>query len=100
MRPTPEMERAYVERVRLRARRQSQYQALRDKACITKDGEKIALLINAGLAVDLPHVHETGASGIGLFRTELQFMVAASFPRSAEQFSLYRAVLDASATSQ
>src|SRR6202030_3230506 len=57
--------------------------------------EKIALLINAGLAVDLPHVEETGAAGIGLFRTELQFMVAASFPRSAEQFSLYRAVLDA-----
>ena len=95
VRPTPEMERAYVERVRLRARRQSQYQALRDKPCITTDNEKIALLINAGLAVDLPHVQETGAAGIGLFRTELQFMVAASFPRSAEQFSLYRAVLDA-----
>ncbi len=95
VRPTPEMERAYVERVRLRARRQSQYQALRDKPCITTDNEKIALLINAGLAVDLPHVQEAGAAGIGLFRTELQFMVAASFPRSAEQFSLYRAVLDA-----
>jgi phosphotransferase system, enzyme I, PtsP len=95
VRPTPEMERAYVERVRLRARRQSQYQELRDKPCITTDNEKIALLINAGLAVDLPHVQETGAAGIGLFRTELQFMVAASFPRSAEQFSLYRAVLDA-----
>ena len=86
---------AYVERVRLRARRQSQYLALRDKPCVTKDGEKITLMINAGLAVDLPHVQETGAAGIGLFRTELQFMVAASFPRSAEQFSLYRAVLDA-----
>jgi phosphotransferase system, enzyme I, PtsP len=95
VRPTPEMERAYVERVRLRARRQSQYQELRDKPCITTDNEKIALLINAGLAVDLPHVQEAGAAGIGLFRTELQFMVAASFPRSAEQFSLYRAVLDA-----
>jgi phosphotransferase system, enzyme I, PtsP len=95
VRPTPEMERAYVERVRLRARRQSQYQALRDQPCITTDNEKIALLINAGLAVDLPHVQEAGAAGIGLFRTELQFMVAASFPRSAEQFSLYRAVLDA-----
>jgi phosphotransferase system enzyme I (PtsP) len=89
------MERAYVERVRLRARRQSQYLALRDKPCNTRDGEKISLMINAGLAVDLPHLEETGASGIGLFRTELQFMVAASFPRSAEQFSLYRAVLDA-----
>jgi phosphotransferase system enzyme I (PtsP) len=62
---------------------------------VTKDGTKIALLINAGLAVDLPHMEETGAAGIGLFRTELQFMVAASLPRSAEQFSLYRAVLDA-----
>src|SRR5437762_12188907 len=52
-------------------------------------------MINAGLAVDLPHIEETGAAGIGLFRTELQFMVAASFPRTAEQFALYRAVLDA-----
>src|SRR5882672_11447575 len=95
VRPTPDMEAAYIERVRLRARRQLQYLALREKPCLTKDGEKIALLLNAGLAVDLPHIDETGAAGIGLFRTELQFMVAASFPRSAEQFSLYRAVLDA-----
>ncbi|TMJ23913.1 MAG: GAF domain-containing protein, partial [Alphaproteobacteria bacterium] len=95
VRPSPDMERAYVERVRLRARRQSQFQALRETPCITRDGEKIALMINAGLAVDLPHIQETGACGIGLFRTELQFMVAASFPRSAEQFALYRAVLDA-----
>jgi phosphotransferase system, enzyme I, PtsP len=95
VRPSPDMEAAYVERVRLRARRQLQYLALRDKPCVTRDGEKVALMINAGLAVDLPHIEETGAAGIGLFRTELQFMVAASFPRNAEQFSLYRAVLDA-----
>jgi phosphotransferase system, enzyme I, PtsP len=95
VRPSPDMEAAYVERVRLRARRQLQYLALRDKPCVTKDGEKVALMINAGLAVDLPHIEETGAAGVGLFRTELQFMVAASFPRNAEQFSLYRAVLDA-----
>jgi phosphotransferase system enzyme I (PtsP) len=95
IRPTPDMEAAYVERVRLRARRQSQYLALRDKPCVTKCCEAITLMINAGLAVDLPHIEETGAAGVGLFRTELQFMVAASFPRAAEQFSLYRAVLDA-----
>jgi phosphotransferase system enzyme I (PtsP) len=95
MRPSPDMEAAYIERVRLRARRQLQYLALRDKPCATKDGQKVTLLINAGLAVDLPHIEETGAAGIGLFRTELQFMVAAAFPRTAEQFSLYRAVLDA-----
>jgi phosphotransferase system, enzyme I, PtsP len=95
VRPSPDMEAAYIERVRLRARRQLQYLALRDKPCVTKDGEKITLMINAGLPVDLPHLDETGAVGIGLFRTELQFMVAAAFPRTAEQFSLYRAVLDA-----
>jgi phosphotransferase system, enzyme I, PtsP len=53
------------------------------------------LLLNAGLSVDLPHIDDTGACGIGLFRTELQFMVAPSFPRTSEQYALYRAVLDA-----
>src|SRR5207249_7120148 len=62
-----------------------------------RDGEKVELMINAGLAVDLPHIDETGAVGIGLFRTELQFMVAASLPRPAEQFSRDRAGLDAAA---
>ena len=95
IRPLPDMEAAYAERVRLRARRQQQYLALRDKPCITKDGEEIKLMINAGLSVDLPHIEDTGAGGIGLFRTELQFMVAPSFPRTSEQYSLYRAVLDA-----
>jgi phosphotransferase system enzyme I (PtsP) len=95
IRPSPDLESAYAERVRLRARRQQQYMALRDKACVTKDGQPVSLMMNAGLLVDLPHIAETGAAGIGLFRTELQFMVAASFPRTSEQLSLYRAVLDA-----
>ena len=95
LRPLPDMEAAYAERVRLGARRQQQYQALRDLPCVTKDGQQIALLINAGLNVDLPHIADTGAAGIGLFRTELQFMVAPNFPRATEQFALYRAVLDA-----
>jgi phosphotransferase system enzyme I (PtsP) len=95
LRPPPDIESAYVERVKLRARRQAQYHALRERPCVTKDGHKIALMINAGLLVDLPHIEETGASGIGLFRTELQFMVANSMPRTGEQLALYRAVLDA-----
>src|SRR5690349_20115635 len=95
LRPLPDMEAAYRERVRLRARLQQQYQALRDQPCVTRDGEEITLLINAGLSVDLPHIADTGAAGIGLFRTELQFMVAPNFPRASEQYTLYRAVLDA-----
>jgi phosphotransferase system, enzyme I, PtsP len=98
VRPTADVEKAYADRVRLRASRQAQYAALRDKPCQTKDGEKISLLLNAGLLVDLPHIAETGAAGIGLFRTELQFMVAPSLPRTAEQTSLYRQVLDAAET--
>jgi phosphotransferase system enzyme I (PtsP) len=95
LRPPADIETAYAERVRLRARRRAQYQALRDKPCVTKDGKEISLLLNAGLLVDLPHIEETGAAGVGLFRTELQFMVATAFPRISEQLSLYRAVLDA-----
>lgn len=95
VRPPADIESAYAERVRLRARRQEQYRALRDRPCVSKDGQKIALMINAGLLVDLPHIAETGAAGIGLFRTELQFMVAAALPRVNEQLALYRAVLDA-----
>ncbi len=95
LRPPSDVQTAYAERVRLRARRQAQYRALRDRPCRTKDGCDIALMINAGLAVDLPHIEETGAAGIGLFRTELQFMVANTLPRTGEQLSLYRTVLDA-----
>ena len=95
VRPTPDVEKNYADRVKLRARRQAQYAELRNKPTVTKDGEKITLLVNAGLLVDLPHIAETGAAGIGLFRTELQFMVAAELPRGAEQLRLYRQVLDA-----
>jgi phosphotransferase system enzyme I (PtsP) len=95
LRPPADIEVAYGERVKLRARRQAQYRALRERPCVTKDGSPVALMINAGLTIDLPHIEETGAAGVGLFRTELQFMVADTLPRTNEQYSLYRAVLDA-----
>jgi len=95
IRPPAGIESAYVEKVRLRARKQAQYAALRDMPAVSKDGQAVQLLINAGLLVDLPHLKETGADGIGLFRTELQFMVAATLPRTSEQLRLYRSVLDA-----
>src|SRR6202000_2424762 len=75
VRPSTEIEQAYAERVRFRARRQAQYSALRDMPCATKDGQPVELLINAGLAIDLPHIDDTGSAGIGLFRTELEFIV-------------------------
>ncbi len=95
IRPTPDVERAYVDKVRFRAKRQEQYRQLRNSPARTLDGQDIKLLLNAGLLVDLSQVAEAGAAGIGLFRTELQFMVSAAFPRMREQRELYHAVLDA-----
>ncbi len=95
VRPSLEIQSAYAERVRFRARRQEQYRELRDKPCQTRDGQHVDLMLNAGLVIDLPHIDDTGSAGIGLFRTELQFMVSPSLPRTSEQLALYRAVLDA-----
>lgn len=95
LRPAPDIENAYAEKVRFRARRQAQYRRLRNKPSITRDGIEISLQLNAGLLVDLPAVSESGANGVGLFRTELQFMVASAFPRMSEQKDYYRQVLDA-----
>jgi phosphotransferase system enzyme I (PtsP) len=95
LRPPADVEAAYAEKARLRARRQEQYHKLRDIAPITRDGVEMQLHMNAGLLVDLPHLAETGAASIGLFRTELQFMIAPQFPRMQEQLALYKAVMDA-----
>lgn len=95
LRPAPDIENAYAEKVRFRARRQAQYRRLRNKPSISRDGVDVSLQLNAGLLVDLPAVAESGASGVGLFRTELQFMVASAFPRMSEQRDYYRQVLDA-----
>lgn len=95
LRPQSDLEAAYAEKVRFRARRQELYRELRKKPSLTRDGVQVDLLMNAGLAVDLPQLAEAGAAGIGLFRTELQFMVASTFPRAEAQERLYRDVLDA-----
>ncbi len=95
IRPSDDVVVAYGESMALRARKQAEYAALRDKHATTLDGVDIALHMNAGLLVDLPHLDETGADGIGLFRTELQFMVSATLPRLKTQSDLYSAVLDA-----
>ncbi len=93
LRPTPEVVAAYADKVRFRARRQHKYRSLRERAAITLDGENVQLHINAGLQVDLAHLEEAGADGIGLFRTELQFMIASSFPRLERQTQVYRAAI-------
>jgi phosphotransferase system enzyme I (PtsP) len=94
IRPQPDVENAYKDKARLRARKQEQYRKLKSQPAVTRDGVPIVLQINAGLLVDLPNLEATAAAGIGLFRTELQFMVAEHMPTTSEQQALYTAVLD------
>lgn len=96
LRPQQDVQLAFAEKVRFRAKRQEEYRALRTQPNITKDGEEFSLMMNAGLMVDMPQLEESGASGIGLFRTELQFMVASTFPKADAQEKLYRAVISES----
>ena len=93
VRPVADLQRAYEEKVKLRAKRQEQFRALRDVEPLTKDGHRIKLQMNAGLLVDLPQLADSGADGIGLFRTELQFMISSTMPKGEEQESFYRNVL-------
>ena len=94
IRPSGGVIAAYGDKARFRARRQRKYRALRDKASVTKDGQRIELHINAGLQIDIPYLAESGADGIGLFRTELQFMLSAALPRLERQTQMYRTVVE------
>ena len=95
LRPRPDVIASFRARAELRAQRRAEFARLKDTPAVTRDGAKITLLMNAGLAVDLENLAETGAEGIGLFRTEFQFMVADQMPRLNVQTELYARVLEA-----
>ena len=94
LRPRPDMLAAVQSRMEVRSQRQAEFAKLRDVDAVTLDGQRITVLTNAGLAVDLENLNETGAEGIGLFRTEFQFMVSEELPRLDSQTALYKLVLD------
>lgn len=94
LRPQADVEAAFMEKAAFRAGQQIRFEALRDKPATSKDGQTVLLNMNAGLLMDLPQIELSGADGIGLFRTELQFMISATLPKVGEQEELYRRVLD------
>lgn len=98
VRPSEDVQQAVGNRIKTRLGQRRQYKSLRDLPAESKDGVRVELMLNAGLFVDLPYLEETGAEGIGLFRTELQFMLRDKFPTVAQQTSLYRRVLDQAGT--
>ena len=94
-RPTPAIEEAFETRLAIGQKRRAQFQALRDVPPVSKDGHRITLMMNAGLRDDVAALDPTGADGIGLFRTEFQFLVSATMPQRERQQRLYKDVLDA-----
>jgi phosphotransferase system, enzyme I, PtsP len=97
LRPNEDVIQAVDNRIKARLGQRQQYEALRDLPAETKDGTRVELMLNSGLFIDLPYLEETAAAGVGLFRTELQFMLRDTFPTVPQQVSLYRRVLDQAA---
>src|SRR5579885_3103299 len=95
LRPPAEILSVFSARRALREHRVARLAQVRDLPAVTKDGVHIRLMMNAGLLIDMPHLKESGADGVGLFRTELQFMIGETMPTLDDQIQFYRQVLDA-----
>lgn len=95
LRPDDTVVTAFRDKMAMQAEAQSRYASIRDLPATTACGNTIALHMNAGLMADLPSLHSSGAEGVGLFRTELQFLVRNKMPQRSELSAIYKRVLDA-----
>ena len=95
LRPEDTIVTAFRDKMAMQAEAQKRYVSLRGKPAKTKDGLVIELQMNAGLMADLPSLKSSGAAGVGLFRTELQFLVRNQMPKRSELKDIYKRVFDA-----
>ncbi|WP_370276092.1 phosphoenolpyruvate--protein phosphotransferase [Roseovarius indicus] len=95
LRPDESVVNAFRDKMAMAAKAQERYASIRDKPAETVCGTRISLLMNAGLMADLPSLDGSGAEGVGLFRTELQFLIRNHMPKRAELSELYARVMDA-----
>ena len=93
LRPDEDVQAAFKDKIAMQTRAQERYTSIRDLPAQSKCGTVTALQMNAGLMADLPSLDGSGAEGVGLFRTELQFLVRNKMPQRAELSTLYRRVL-------
>jgi phosphotransferase system enzyme I (PtsP) len=94
IRPPDDIRESFVDALSQRQLRMAVYARLRDLPAVTREGVSIGIHMNAGLLLDLQHLHESGADGIGLYRTELPFMARSSLPDVAAQTLLYKKIMD------
>jgi phosphotransferase system, enzyme I, PtsP len=95
LRPEETVARAFRDKIAMQAAAQNRYASLRDLPAQSKCGTVTALHMNAGLMADLPSLEGSGAEGVGLFRTELQFLVRSRMPKRNELAAIYARVMDA-----
>ena len=95
LRPDESVAHAFKDKMAMAAEAQQRYVALRNEPSISKCKRRITLMMNAGLMADLPSLENSGAEGVGLFRTELQFLLRNKIPRRSELSGIYSRVLDA-----
>jgi len=97
VRPGESVRQSYRDSIAERDRQKAGYAAVRDLPAETRDGVRVEVHINAGLRIDIPQIVETGADGVGLYRTEIPFMIRHDFPDVATQAVLYGEVLEQAA---
>ncbi|MEM9967716.1 MAG: phosphoenolpyruvate--protein phosphotransferase [Pseudomonadota bacterium] len=95
LRPDDTVATAFRDKIAMQAAAQERYASIRDLPAQSTCGEVISLQMNAVLMADLPSLDSSGAEGVGLFRTELQFLVRNQMPKRSELSALYKRVLDA-----
>ena len=95
LRPDDTVVTAFRDKIAMQAKAQERYSDIKTLPAQAKSGEVISLLMNAGLIADLPSLESSGAEGVGLFRTELQFLIRSKVPRRGELAAIYSRVLDA-----
>ncbi len=94
IRPSEDLIEAFSVAMKMREQRLATYVAMRDVPAVTRDGQPVQLMLNAGLQIDLQHLHLMGADGIGLYRTEIPFMARPELPDVEAQAVLYRKILE------
>jgi phosphotransferase system enzyme I (PtsP) len=94
IRPTRPLLQSFEHRMTLSQKRRAEFAAAKSLPAVTRDGLHISVMVNAGLAEDASALAMTGADGIGLFRTEFQFLVSATLPGRERQQRLYTKVLE------
>mgnify|MGYP000651274016 FL=1 len=89
-RATRSVRRHYVQRQREEKLFNKDLEKLRDIPCHTPDGIRFSLWVNTGLRQDTARSLKSGAEAVGLFRTEIPFLMRTSFPTEDEQIEIYR----------